>query len=154
MTDKGGEPDEDMIQEKAAPDSAGSKVRTLYRNARFRVKHPIAQAISWTKSLAPHASYSYWIKHCEKPGYSPERIAQEIGGFRYAPKVSIVMPVYETPLDLLDLAIQSVLGQHYANWELCICNDGSPDPAVELAWKAGRNKTLGSKSHTPPRMKG
>ena len=99
-------------------------------NLPFRVKHPIAQAISWTKSLAPHVSYSYWIKHCEKPGYSPERIAQEIAGFRYAPKVSIVMPVYETPLDLLDLAIRSVLGQHYANWELCICNDGSPDPAV------------------------
>jgi GT2 family glycosyltransferase len=37
------------------------------------------------------------------------------------------MPVYNTPLELLDLAIRSVLDQHYKNWELCICEDASPN---------------------------
>jgi len=37
------------------------------------------------------------------------------------------MPVYNTPLKQLDLAIRSVLGQHYENWELCICDDASPN---------------------------
>jgi GT2 family glycosyltransferase len=47
--------------------------------------------------------------------------------FPYTPKISIVMPVYNTPLEQLDLAIRSVLDQHYENWELCICDDASPN---------------------------
>ena len=47
------------------------------------------------------------------------------------------MPVYN-PLELLDLAIRSVLNQHYANWELCICDDASPNAEVRArleSWK-------------------
>ena len=41
------------------------------------------------------------------------------------PSFSIVMPVYNTAADVLDVAIQSVLSQTYARWELCICDDAS-----------------------------
>lgn len=41
------------------------------------------------------------------------------------PLLSIVMPVYRTPLDLLRVTIASVLAQEHTHWELCICNDGS-----------------------------
>ena len=77
--------------------------------------------------VRPHLSYDYWIKHCERPSYDPARIAQALVAFRYTPKISIVMPVYNTPLEQLDLAIRSVLDQHYENWELCICDDASPN---------------------------
>ena len=40
------------------------------------------------------------------------------------------MPVYDTPLDFLDLAIRSVQMQNYKNWELCICDDASPNRKV------------------------
>ena len=93
----------------------------------FRAKHTAARAI---KSLSPHLSYSHWIKHVEARPSSPAKIAEAIAGFRYAPKISIVTPVYNTPLDMLDLAIRSVLAQHYTNWELCICDDASPNPEV------------------------
>ena len=113
--------------ENTARSFTGSKLRSFYRDLRFRVKHPIAQAI---KSLTPHLSYSYWIRHGEPRQSDPARIAQAIAGFRYTPKISIVMPVYNTPLDFLDLAIRSVQEQHYKNWELCICDDASPNPKV------------------------
>ena len=106
--------------------STGSKLRSFYRDVRFRVKHPIAEAI---KSVTPHLSYAHWIKHCE-PKPNAVQIAEAIAKFEYAPKISIVMPVYNTPLDLLDLAIRSVVMQHYENWELCICDDASPNPGV------------------------
>ena len=113
--------------ENTARSFTGSKLRSFYRDVRFRVKHPIAQAI---KSLTPHLSYSYWIKHSEQRQSDPARIAQAIAALRNTPKISIVMPVYDTPLDFLDLAIRSVQKQHYENWELCIWDDASPNPKI------------------------
>lgn len=41
------------------------------------------------------------------------------------PTFSVVMPTYETPPALLKAAIESVKGQIYPDWELCIADDGS-----------------------------
>jgi len=41
------------------------------------------------------------------------------------PTISVVMPVCNTPLEILDEAIRSVLDQAYGNWELCIADDAS-----------------------------
>ena len=46
-------------------------------------------------------------------------------------KFSILMPVYNPRLDLLDEAIQSVRDQTYTNWELCIADDASSLPGVK-----------------------
>ena len=46
------------------------------------------------------------------------------------PKISVLMPVYNSPIKFLDLAIKSVVEQVYENWELCIADDKSTDPAV------------------------
>lgn len=46
------------------------------------------------------------------------------------PKLSVVMPVYNTPEKWLNKAIQSVFDQVYDNWELCIADDHSPSPHV------------------------
>jgi len=48
------------------------------------------------------------------------------------PMLSVVMPVYDPPLDLLEAAIDSVREQVYQNWQLCIADDASTDPAVRL----------------------
>lgn len=46
------------------------------------------------------------------------------------PKISVVMPVYNTPLWALQKAVQSVTGQIYGNWQLCIADDCSPEPDI------------------------
>ncbi|MDF5715622.1 MAG: glycosyltransferase [Rhizonema sp. NSF051] len=46
------------------------------------------------------------------------------------PKISVVMPVYNPQVRFLELAIASVVNQVYENWELCIADDCSTDPAV------------------------
>jgi hypothetical protein len=49
------------------------------------------------------------------------------------PLISIVMPCYNTPVALLHAAIDSVRGQSYPYWELCLADDGSTDEStVEL----------------------
>lgn len=40
-------------------------------------------------------------------------------------KISIIMPVYNIPAEILCNAIDSVRAQSYGNWELCICDDSS-----------------------------
>ncbi|HVT00569.1 MAG TPA: glycosyltransferase [Solirubrobacterales bacterium] len=47
-----------------------------------------------------------------------------------APRFSIITPVYETPTDVLWLAIESVLAQTYGDWELCLVDDRSPSARV------------------------
>ena len=44
------------------------------------------------------------------------------------PVFSVVMPTYETPPALLEKAVESVKGQLYDAWELCIADDGSKSP--------------------------
>ena len=41
------------------------------------------------------------------------------------------MPVYNPPLEFLEKAIQSVVGQVYENWEICIADDASTNPGVK-----------------------
>ena len=48
------------------------------------------------------------------------------------PYISIIMPVYNTPLDFLEEAIQSVINQIYPYWELCIADDASTDSTIRL----------------------
>jgi GT2 family glycosyltransferase/SAM-dependent methyltransferase len=46
------------------------------------------------------------------------------------PVVSILCPVHDPPLYMLDEAIGSVRAQTYRNWELVLCDDGSTSPEV------------------------
>ena len=46
------------------------------------------------------------------------------------PPISLVTPVYNPPLAALRACIRSVLAQELADWEWCICDDASTDPAV------------------------
>lgn len=46
------------------------------------------------------------------------------------PRISILMPAWRTPLELLDEAIESVRAQLYEDWELVIANDSPEDDAL------------------------
>ena len=52
------------------------------------------------------------------------------GGLRNRPVISIVTPVYETPEPVLRACLESVLGQIYPHWELCVADDGSKGEQV------------------------
>lgn len=54
-----------------------------------------------------------------------ESLAQRLTGLVRRPKISIVMPVFNTEPSWLEEAISSMRSQVYENWELCIADDGS-----------------------------
>lgn len=48
----------------------------------------------------------------------------------YRPLISILTPTYNTPKDILRATLATVQAQTYDNWELCIADGGSSDPAL------------------------
>ena len=69
--------------------------------------------------------YKRWIQKNEPN--SKELETQRNTNFKIQPKISIVVPVYNTPEDFFDELVQSLQNQTYSNWELCLA-DGSPEP--------------------------
>lgn len=63
----------------------------------------------------------------------------------YCPKISILMPVYNSPIKFLKIAIESVISQAYENWELCIADDNSTNPEIK--------KILSEYQEKDPRIK-
>lgn len=47
------------------------------------------------------------------------------------PRISVLVPVFNTPADMLRTMLDSVLAQIYAEWELCIADDASDLPHVK-----------------------
>lgn len=58
---------------------------------------------------------------------SAEKMLTTIKCFKVRPKISIIMPLYNSPVKWLKLAIESIINQTYINWELCLVDDGSKD---------------------------
>lgn len=57
---------------------------------------------------------------------SPSAIAEAIASFADRPLISVLMPVYKTPVKWLRRAVESLQEQYYENWELCVVDDCSP----------------------------
>ncbi|MGN7456712.1 glycosyltransferase family 2 protein [Paenibacillus pasadenensis] len=55
-------------------------------------------------------------------------------------KISILLPVYNTPSQYLIECIESVMGQEYSNWELCIADDNSSQQHVKEILRYYSNK--------------
>lgn len=59
-----------------------------------------------------------------------------------APRVliSVLVPTYNTPRAMLEQMLDSVLGQIYPHWELCIADDASSEPQVREVLQAYASK--------------
>jgi glycosyltransferase involved in cell wall biosynthesis/peptidoglycan hydrolase CwlO-like protein len=75
--------------------------------------------------------YPEWVRRYDNfSATDREKIKNRINQLPYTPLISVVMPVYNPPLEMLKDAIKSVKDQLYLNWELCIADDASTDRAV------------------------
>ena len=79
--------------------------------------------------LEENENYQKWIKKYE-PKYD-ELEKQRETTFEYMPKISIVVPMYNTPEKYFKELLESITEQTYENWELCLA-DGSPEKAEYL----------------------
>ncbi len=71
--------------------------------------------------------------HLNRPKAQREAALQEVEALESRPTISLAMPTYKSDLGYLGKAIDSVLAQHYPEWELCIVDDGSGQPELNAA---------------------
>lgn len=72
----------------------------------------------------------YWIPNNEPNEEELEK--QRKTEFKNMPKISIVVPMYNTPEKYFEELLESLKNQTYRNWELCLA-DGSPEKAEYIS---------------------
>lgn len=103
----------------------GKKV-PLVDSVEFAEDSEFAADTLWDASI-----YHQWIKYNEPQLFVPKEEAfRYLSGLHYRPLISIILPTYNTPQYFLNRCLESVIDQHYWNWQLCIADDNSSQPHV------------------------
>jgi GT2 family glycosyltransferase len=71
------------------------------------------------------SEYQKWFQRHRASRQELQRMRGEARSFVSQPLVTILTPVFDTPVPWLRDAVDSVLGQIYENWELVLIDDGS-----------------------------
>ena len=105
-------------------------LRRVYERLRRR---PTTQSAASARSATqpPDGSYQRWVELYDTIDDDVRRqIDVRLRTMVEHPAISVAMPVFNPPVDMLRDAIESVRSQIYPNWELSIADDCSTDPDV------------------------
>jgi GT2 family glycosyltransferase len=77
-------------------------------------------------------NYNEWVQRFDRLD-DEDRAAVKVAAqsLKRQPKVSIITPVYNPPIQYFRQCLDSVVGQAYDNWELCLADDCSTNPEVK-----------------------
>ena len=103
------------------------------------------------KPTAP-TEYQQWFEEHRASAEALASMRREVRGFTSQPLISIITPVFDTPVPWLREAVESVLAQVYENWELLLIDDESTDANLlralpVLAARDRRIRLVGLESH-------
>lgn len=90
----------------------------------------LASASGTYRFQPPTGGYTYI------PPRQPDDLERRVRQLTHSVLFSIVVPVYNTPLDLLARLVASVKAQWYSSWELIFVDDASPNDAVRTTLSA------------------
>jgi GT2 family glycosyltransferase len=81
-----------------------------------------------TEGVATSSEYHKWLQRRRPTSCELERMRHEASTFKFQPLISIITPVFNTPVHWLRECVDSVLAQTYQNWELILIDDHSTEP--------------------------
>lgn len=141
---------------RAATDEAGVE---YWKGIEHRERLKIERDVERLESGKFFSDYEYWMK--ENDPTQEELDAQRKFKFKKRPKISIVIPLYNTPEDFFRELLFNMYRQTYTNWELCLA-DGSnekleyiekmcKDPRIHYKF-LGENKGISGNSNEGLKM--
>ncbi|MDC1427931.1 glycosyltransferase [Rhodospirillaceae bacterium] len=80
----------------------------------------------WPTPNDPDQNYEEWI-HRFDSSETHKNVSKWIDDIAIKPLISIIIPTYNSDMKFLSAAIESIKGQSYKNWQLCISDDASSD---------------------------
>lgn len=103
--------------------------------ARMRHSRQGLFGAAWGLLLAPgpqaNPGYTEYLTRIEPPlSRIRPAVLRHIAAMPHRPCISVIVPVYRTPLHWLQKAIDSVTGQLWPHWQLCLADDASGDPEL------------------------
>lgn len=111
---------------------ANLNMRNLKKAKMYLQRNGLKSTIARLKQgVKPTMLYDSWFKAHRVSDI--ELATQRYAVFAYKPKISIIVPTYNTPIKLLDEMIQSVMNQSYGNWELCLADASDANSATRKA---------------------
>lgn len=93
-------------------------IKSISQYKKIILKELLLEEVNYEKKII-----DYKINNTE--AYNLEQIKSDISSFKILPKISFILPVYNTKAELLTIALNSICNQIYTNWELCIVDDYS-----------------------------
>ena len=116
-------------------------IKLLKYTKKYGVKNTytkIKYKLNSSEVISSEQAYVKWIE--QKENININDIDTALKFFKYNPKISIVMPVYNVEEVYLIKSIESVINQKYTNWELCIADDNSSMPHIKKVLDNYKNK--------------
>ena len=93
-------------------------------------------------TLGPNKQYQMWLEYNRLTDRITTAMSEEIAGFRYGPRISVVMPVHNADDKWLETAVNSLIRQVYTNWELCLALDTSTEKHLRRILEEYRSKDI------------
>src|SRR6266550_381724 len=111
------------------PEKIVRELRRLPRNFR-RIFLPRTKAAPSKQGAPPPVAdpverYAAWFREREPDADGLDEQRRVVRSWVSRPKVSLLLPVHNTPPNFLDEMLASVCGQTYDNWEVCLVDGGS-----------------------------
>ena len=104
----------------------------LLREVNKRLHTPPAEAAP-RQAVDSASEYQAWLLRHRPSPEQVDAIRAECRTFAYTPLISIITPVFNTPVEWLEAAVDSVVAQAYENWELILIDDASTDASTVAA---------------------
>jgi len=121
--------------DKILPNYVTKKLASYVLKKEFKIIKEVESNKLLSNFFSTRTLYSKWLSLNQIDAKKVQELKKQASQFSYKPKISIIIPVYNTPENALKEALDSVLSQIYENWELCICDDASTNENIKQILK-------------------
>ena len=105
-----------------------ANIKHLYRSWRGGGYKGFKRAMRVLAQGEPPPPSAWEVYQSQLASILRPQLVERQAAFGTPVKISVLMPTYNTAVEMLELALQSVQKQIYPNWELCIADDASTQP--------------------------